>query len=500
MPWQAIVSSAIGVSHIDSGICQDAGDYDVIKDDELIIGVVSDGMGSAQYSQIGSELAVKVAISELKQVPWQFEYVDKGFVNDVFQELLKTVKNRINHQAEASDCNVQDLACTLIVFIASANWLAAMQVGDGLLVGRRHGGEYELLIKPDKGEYINETVSITDTNSQENLKIYIKLNGFEFICAATDGIENICLRKECNWHPHQRFFKPLEKHLNSDESKLQKQNELKSFLNSERINQATDDDKTMLLCSYRKNVNIVRTLKDENKTTEESKKTYDKSKNKQDSFEKEQYKSVRFQSEESSNIRNEDEPQLIKQKHISTFKFYSHPKILSNLKLEVKPKPMLDENIEKLRQYVSLKVSSAASNPNNLPKVKIKRRKKRDFEILETWIICKNSTIPNRQVKQIIQQGIKSLKLKNAKRVKVFNICLGERGKIKFIKHFNIIHSLELATLTAALTGVYCFVFLLLRDLLLFELGLGETIIILLYSIATIPLLIFYFYAQSRWW
>ena len=73
----------------------------------------------------------------------------------------------------------------------------------------------------------------------------------QFICAATDGIENISLIKKKDWIPYDKFFIPLEQHITSKSELEDKKKILSNFLNSNKINQKVDDDKTLLLCSYK---------------------------------------------------------------------------------------------------------------------------------------------------------------------------------------------------------------------------------------------------------
>ncbi|MEJ1937040.1 protein phosphatase 2C domain-containing protein, partial [Nostoc sp. NIES-2111] len=55
--WKPIASSVPGASHIKYGkLCQDYSNFCTVED--VIIGAVADGAGSAKYSQIGAELSV----------------------------------------------------------------------------------------------------------------------------------------------------------------------------------------------------------------------------------------------------------------------------------------------------------------------------------------------------------------------------------------------------------------------------------------------------------
>ena len=254
MEWQVVGVSVQGSYHIDQKLpCQDAAKYETFSDNQIIIGAVSDGMGSARHSEIGSALAVNTALSEIKsRMCWQHQPSNEQ-VRDIFYTVLETVKASLKKEAEKKGYSLKDLACTLLIFVATPKWLAAMQVGDGLIVVRRSKGEnYELLFRPDKGKrYPNETTSVTSSYAEREMQVDVKSGCYQFICAATDGIENISLVKREAWRPFENFFKPLEEQIMLSQNTVnQKEMEIEDFLNSEQVNQETDDDKTLLLCVY----------------------------------------------------------------------------------------------------------------------------------------------------------------------------------------------------------------------------------------------------------
>ncbi|MEG4282874.1 PP2C family serine/threonine-protein phosphatase [Microcoleus sp. A006_D1] len=254
MEWQAVGVSVQGSYHIDQKLpCQDAAKYETSSDYQIIIGAVSDGMGSARHSEIGSALAVNTALSEIKsKMPWQ-EQPSNEQVRSIFYTVLEKVQASLKKEAEKEGYSLKDLACTLLLFVATPKWLAAMQVGDGLIVVRRSTGEnYELLFRPDKGKrYPNETTPVTSSYADREMQVDVKSGCYQFICAATDGIENISLVKREGWRPFENFFKPLEEQIMLSQNTVnQKEMEIQDFLNSEQVNQETDDDKTLLLCVY----------------------------------------------------------------------------------------------------------------------------------------------------------------------------------------------------------------------------------------------------------
>jgi len=250
--WKAVARSAIGTSHQKQGIvCQDYGDYRIL--DDVIVGAVADGAGSAKHSDVGSRLAVETVLkcfSDISEYPQKQDSqpLSKEEAQKVFAEIVNKVITELQKQADEGDYSVNDLACTLLVFVATPDWVAAMQIGDGFIVMRSQESEYQLLFQPDKGEFVNETTFITSTNAVNEMQVEVIPEKQEFICASTDGLEKVAIRLS-DWKPFSPFFKPLEEYLhepvNPKEDKY-----LTEFLNSERLNSRTDDDKTLLLCLF----------------------------------------------------------------------------------------------------------------------------------------------------------------------------------------------------------------------------------------------------------
>jgi serine/threonine protein phosphatase PrpC len=251
--WKAVARSAIGTSHQKQGIvCQDYGDYRIF--DNVIVGAVADGAGSAKHSDVGAKLAVEMVLkcfSEINEFPQKQDSqpLSKEEAQKVFSEIVNKVITELQKQADEGDYSVNDLACTLLVFLATPDYVAAMQIGDGFIVIRSQESEYQLLFQPDKGEFANETTFITSTNALEEMQVKVITEKQEFICASTDGLEKVAIRLS-DWQPFSPFFKPLEEYLHEPVNSEEEDKYLMEFLNSERLNSRTDDDKTLLLCLF----------------------------------------------------------------------------------------------------------------------------------------------------------------------------------------------------------------------------------------------------------
>lgn len=258
MSWRAIARSAVGTSHQKQQMpCQDYGECKII--DDVMIGAVADGSGSAKYADIGAQLAVKTALEYLvdfqkQQHFWQLnpQVPCEEEARELFAKTINQVIIALQAQAASAGYFIQDLACTLLVVVATPNWVTAMQVGDGFIVVRCQQEEPQLLFSPNKGEYFNETTFVTSANVLDAMQVCVRSGKQEFICAATDGLERVAIRMS-DWTPFAPFFQPLEHYLREISDLEQEDKYLMSFLDSDRLNSRTDDDKTLLLCCYKDN-------------------------------------------------------------------------------------------------------------------------------------------------------------------------------------------------------------------------------------------------------
>ena len=226
---------------------------------KILLGAVADGAGSAKYSDIGSKIAVKTALSFLESYFEQLIENKKLFpeqprrniptiaqAQNLYNDLLNDVLKATNQEAEKRNCQYQNLASTLIVFFATPNCMSAMQIGDGFITVRPIDSDFQLLFTPDKGEYINETTFTTSTDAFEQMQVKVLETRCNFICASTDGLEKVAINLR-NWQPFPPFFNPLEEYMKETPEPEKDDRYIIDFLNSERLNARTNDDKTLLL-------------------------------------------------------------------------------------------------------------------------------------------------------------------------------------------------------------------------------------------------------------
>jgi hypothetical protein len=239
--WKCVSASVIGTSHVTQGLpCQDAHGI-VSLDNGVLIVAVADGAGSAKRSDEGSRLAVETSTQYLAD---QVQVTQPETSEDCEVLLDDAVANaRAALQKLAPGDQVSDLATTLLLAIVTDRWLSTIQVGDGAVVCRSPSG-LRVLSELGQGEYINETTFLTSSDYLSRLhRVTVPSKDVRGLAMLTDGIELLALRYVDNT-AHEPFFSTMFEFAENPSSTKA---ELEEFLQSERVCDRTDDDKTLVL-------------------------------------------------------------------------------------------------------------------------------------------------------------------------------------------------------------------------------------------------------------
>jgi hypothetical protein len=237
-------ASVVGTSHVLSDKpCHDNHAYKILPNNSGYIACISDGMGSASAAEIGSLVASSYIVDYLTS-SLSSDLSDDDIISIIKDGFIKT-NERLNQEAETLNLTVKDLNATLLVFLTLNDRQFYGQVGDCAAIGKKDD-VYSVIVKQQRGEYANATYSVCDLTSIEN-GIYEKCDAFyPEVVLVSDGIESISVSAK-DQSVSRLFYDPFFKvfsHENYDQSEIQKS--LIRFLESERINKKTDDDKTLL--------------------------------------------------------------------------------------------------------------------------------------------------------------------------------------------------------------------------------------------------------------
>ncbi len=236
-------ASVIGKSHLAAGTpCHDAHQFQTFLEDAYIA-VVSDGMGSAAHAEKGSRCAADTVLSLLLETITE-DLSDEDVINAIKEAFLNTQK-RLQEEAQDLEVDIKDLNATLLVFLSLSKRQFYGQVGDCAAIGKTEDG-YQVIARQQRGEYANATFSVCNPQSVLD-GIYEKtLTFYPYVALMSDGIESISVSakdKTVSALFFDPFFNAFQKDGFDEETVS---NSLSRFLSSDRINQKTDDDKTLL--------------------------------------------------------------------------------------------------------------------------------------------------------------------------------------------------------------------------------------------------------------
>ena len=244
--WHVVGASVRGTAHEkDNTPCQDAHDYRLLPNNTLLA-AVADGAGSAERSAEGAALAV----AEILDVVTSTINIQQPSTESEWHTVLTSAFAKTQHAltqlAEAEESPRKLFATTLTCAIATRQWLAVAQIGDGVAVAQDEAGELFLTLTPQRGEYANETAFLTMDQALDHVEIKIYHQPVQALVLMTDGLIRLAMNVSINT-PHPPFFQPLLTFATQISSNTQAQDQLAGFLSSERVCARTDDDKTLVL-------------------------------------------------------------------------------------------------------------------------------------------------------------------------------------------------------------------------------------------------------------
>lgn len=252
--WRYANASVIGQAHINQQTtCQDRLLCRTIKteaDGEVLVAVVADGAGSTSHGQIGAEVACETFVSQIA------DFLNSGnasveSLNEDFGQLwIQFFQTKIKQIAAEEKKEIRDFASTLIGAIVGENATVFYQVGDGGAVFSTNGKNesYRFGIEPTESEYVNTTEFLTDDAAWNSLRFVLIKERIEDLILFSDGIFAVAVDYQKN-KPHEPFLMPMIAPLRNGNSANGLNEKLENFLASPKLNEKTDDDKTIILAS-----------------------------------------------------------------------------------------------------------------------------------------------------------------------------------------------------------------------------------------------------------
>jgi serine/threonine protein phosphatase PrpC len=249
--WKVISDSVQGTSHLSSAApCQDA--CRVLKRSDpqpMLIAVCADGAGSASHAHVGAQTACNSFIKFFEEATPE-NLANPTVIAASLRHLASKLREELQAAATAQNTSIRELACTLLGAVVLDNCGVFVQIGDGVIIVLGANG-YETVFWPQSGEYLNTTNFLTDATYADKLEVRIVEQRIEELALLTDGIELLALSL-AEKSVFQPFFRPLFEALRASPNPEQLQEPLRQFLASDRVNERTDDDKTLILATRRR--------------------------------------------------------------------------------------------------------------------------------------------------------------------------------------------------------------------------------------------------------
>ena len=251
-PWVHCGASVPGTRHLARGQrCDDH--HLVVRQGELLGLCVSDGAGSAEAGATGAEAACSSFEFTLRHHP-ELACQPRRFLAALQQRFDE---NLAFYRKWQKPLNRREFSCTLLCAVLAHDWVTFVQLGDGAIVVEEceAPGEFAYVRWPMQGEYENTTYFLTDDDALERA-FCDHQQGVQIRSLAlfTDGLQRLAL-DYAQRTAVSGFFLPLVKNLSRERAgpSVRFSQALREFLSCERVNERTDDDKTLVLaaqCGY----------------------------------------------------------------------------------------------------------------------------------------------------------------------------------------------------------------------------------------------------------
>lgn len=249
MRWRWASASEIGTSHIKLGTRKQDALASFLADDtaSTFCAIACDGAGSAAFGGEGASIVCRTFSVALKG---HFRETSAFPADDDIWEWLDLARDRLSLAAGKRGVDRRAFASTLVLLVARKVEQLVIHVGDGAIVGRDVTGAWQTLSWPENGEYASTTYFVSDDPAPK-ARIARTNHNMDGFAVFSDGIEDLALDLVAIT-PHVPFFRtmiaPLDK-LDAAGRDAALSKALGSFLNSPRVCEKTDDDKSLILVS-----------------------------------------------------------------------------------------------------------------------------------------------------------------------------------------------------------------------------------------------------------
>lgn len=215
--------------------------------DRFIVTAVCDGAGSAPRGGVGAALAAG-ALARCAQA-WLAAF-DRMPGTDAAASWMLLAGQHLAAVAAARGLEPRALATTALLAVSDGAETLTAHVGDGTVVARSASGGWTALSWPSSGEYASTTEFLTDPGPPA-LRVAVHQAAVDRLVLLTDGLERLALDFRAGT-AHAAFVEPVARPV-AERGRGGHDRELSAllagFLDGPRVNEATDDDKTLVVAA-----------------------------------------------------------------------------------------------------------------------------------------------------------------------------------------------------------------------------------------------------------
>lgn len=269
-----------GKSHIKDNLpCQDNHWFETVADGWDLY-IVSDGAGSAKYSERGSIANCKLLSKLIRQLLEKNNWVNDGIfpselewyieMRSIFETMRLFYKSKVEELSDGSE--IKDFNATALVVLVTPNGLLSAHIGDGRMGYKDDENNWYAIMTPHKGEEANQTLFVTSNWEKLSTPSY-KIGGLfipevrtirkkpQVVVLMSDGCEKATW--ECTMYnedigkyadkntPFAGFLNPLVQALDESDSEENRLMTLQEIISSgTEACVREQDDKTFLMGRY----------------------------------------------------------------------------------------------------------------------------------------------------------------------------------------------------------------------------------------------------------
>lgn len=183
MTFNVIECATQGRSHIKTNTpCQDK--TSSLRHNDISVIALADGAGSAKFSHFGAEIATKRICKIFVE---KFDIILDD-ISNAKKGILATLLKELHSESLRLNCEIKDLASTLLCVAVRGDTFIAFHLGDGIICALRNN-EVKMISDAQNAEFANATFFTTSSSAEQNAEIIVgEMNNINAFAIMSDGV------------------------------------------------------------------------------------------------------------------------------------------------------------------------------------------------------------------------------------------------------------------------------------------------------------------------